>query len=184
MTARLRLFPAAAGILAVAWSMPPAPPAAANQPAPERRLAAPTPEAVRGSGEEVAGDRFGPVALVQARAAGSSVIAVAVPGRFNDGGPRVNIAIRSGRGWSAWTSGRAAPLAPEVGAEIDRLLASRAFAAEPDRFPAMDCPDSGASLLLIRHGGRVRATRQSCMPANFVGRLLLTVLEERVQPAG
>ena len=183
MTNRLRLFIAAAGIFGVAWTLPHAPPAAASEPAPQRRLAAPTPEAIRGYVEEVAGDRFGAAALAQARAADRSVIAVAVPGRFNDGGPRVNIALRSRAGWAGWRGGRAAALPEDVGAEIDRLLASPAFAAEPDRYPEMDCPDSGASLLLIRDRGHVRTIRQSCMPANLSGRLLTTVLEARVQPA-
>lgn len=181
MTRRLRLLLAAAGILAVAWSVPHAPSAAANEPAPQRRLAAPTPEAILGYVEEVAGDRFGRDAVAQARRADSAIIAVAVPGRFNAGGPHVNIALRSSGGWSG-IGGDSLP--EDVGAEIDCLLASPAYAAEPDRYPEMDCPDSGASLLLIRHRGQVRTIRQSCMPANLSGRLLSTVLDERVQPAG
>ena len=107
-------------------------------------------------------------------------MAVAVPGRFNSGGPRVNVAVRTDGGWNGWRSGTAAPLPRDVGAEIDRLLASPAFRAEPDRSPAMDCPDSGAGLMVIRREGRLRVTRQSCLPANLVGRLLTTVIEERI----
>jgi hypothetical protein len=185
----LRLFFAAAGIAAVAGTLTPPPQAlAAPEPArperPQRRLAAPTPEAIQGYAEEVAGDRFGPQAVAQASAALGSIIAVAVPGRFNGGGPRVNVATRGDGGWSGWGGGGPSPLPAEVSAEIDRLLAAPAFRAEPDRYPEMDCPDSGASLMVIRERGQVRTTRQSCMPANQIGRLLRTVLDERVQPAG
>ena len=187
-----------AAIVAVACTLTPAPRAreVADEPVPaesapsgeparihpERRLAAPTPEAIQAYVEEVVGDRLGSEAVAQARAARASIMAAAVPGRFNSGGPRVNVATRSRAGWSGWSTGVPRSVPPEVSAEVDAILASAAFRAEPDRYPAMDCPDSGASLMVIRHEGRLRITRQSCMPANLVGRLLRTVLEERVQP--
>jgi hypothetical protein len=167
-----------------AESQPAGPPRAERTPNvyPERRLAAPTPDAIQAYVEEVVGDRLGAAAVAQARGARTSIMAAAVPGRFNSGGPRVNVVTRSSDGWSGWGSGAAAPLPAAVGAEIDRLLASPALRAEPDRYPEMDCPDSGASLMVIRHDGRLRVTRQSCMPANLVGRLFQTVVEERVHP--
>jgi hypothetical protein len=140
----------------------------------------PTPEAIREYVEGVVTDRFGTDAVRRANGAASSVMAASIRGRFGSGGPNVNVAIRGAGGWSGWRSGRAVPLAPQVSREIDRLLASPGLWAEPDRFPAMDCPDSGAHLLVIRHAGRSKVTRQSCSPANQIGRLLTTALDERV----
>jgi hypothetical protein len=154
---------------------------AGAQPAfPERRLEAPTPEAIRGYVEGVVGDRFGPETVRRADQARTSVMAASIRGHFGTGGPQVNVAIREGGGWTGWGGGSRAPLQSAVGAELDRLLASRAFWAEPDRFPASDCPDSGAHLLVVRHQGRTKISRQSCEPANLVGRLLRTVLQEQV----
>ena len=147
---------------------------------PERVLQAPTPEAIRGYVEGVVGDRFGAETVRRANSARSSVMAASIRGRFGSGGPDVNVAIRESAGWTGWRSGRQAAMPADAAREIDRLLADRAFWAEPNRHPAMDCPDSGAHLLVVRHQGRTKITRQSCDPANRVGRLLRTVLREQV----
>ena len=147
---------------------------------PERVLQAPTPEAIRAHVEGVVGDRFGAETVRRANAARSSVMAASIRGRWGTGGPEVNVAIRESAGWTGWRTGEQAPMPADAAREIDRLLADRAFWAEPDRYPAMDCPDSGAHLLVVRHQGRTKITRQSCEPANLVGRLLRTVLREQV----
>jgi hypothetical protein len=137
--------------------------------------------AIRQYVEGAIGDRFGADAVRQANAARTSVMAASIRGHFGSGGPNVNAVVRSASGWSGWRSGRAAPVSAATSAELDRLLADPALWAEPDRFPEMDCPDSGAHLLVIRHAGRSKISRQSCSPANRLGRLLETVLEEQPQ---
>lgn len=164
----------------------PAPPEPAALPPPattagERVLpGGPTAAEIRTYVEGAVSDRFGAEAVRAANAAASSVMAGSIRGRFGSGGPAVNVAIRGGQGWTGRLSGTEAPLAPAAAREIDRILAERAFWAEPDRFPAYDCPDSGAHLLVVRHRGRTKITRQSCEPADLAGRLLRTVLAEAV----
>lgn len=167
---------------AQAQADPPPQPQADSRPQlarPERVLQAPTPEAIRDYVEGVVGDRFGIETVRRANQARSSVMAASIRGRFGTGGPEVNVAIREGAGWTGWRSGAQGPMPAGAASEIDRLLADPAFWSEPDRHPAMDCPDSGAHLLVVRHQGRSKITRQSCEPANRVGRLLRTVLREQ-----
>ena len=161
--------------------VPPEPLASAppDDPGGERVLpGGPTAAQIRDYVEGAVGDRFGQDKVRAANSAASSVMAASIRGRFGTGGPAVNVAIRGAQGWTGRLSGTQAPLGAAASREIDRILADRAFWAEPDRFPAYDCPDAGAHLLVVRHRGRVKITRQSCEPANLVGRLLRTVLAE------
>src|SRR3712207_4592841 len=99
---------------------------------PERVLQAPTPEAIRGYVVGVVGDRFAAETGGRATAARGSVMAASIRGRFGAGGPEVNVAIREGAGWTGWRSGGQAPMPADAAREMDRLLADRAFWAEPN----------------------------------------------------
>jgi hypothetical protein len=138
----------------------------------------PTDAQIRDYVEGAVLDRFGAEAVRAANRAASSIMAASIRGRFGTGGPAVNVAIRGPDGWVGPPSGTQALLSPAASREIDRILADQAFWAESNRFPAYDCPDSGAHLLVVRHRGRAKITRQSCEPANLVGLLLRTVLAE------
>lgn len=167
-----------AACVAPAPSEPPASPPLNGSGAERMLPGGPTAAQIREYVEGAVSDRFGQEAVRAANGAASSVMAASIRGRLGTGGPAVNVAIRRTEGWTGRLSGAQAPLTAAASREIDRILADRAFWAEPDRFPAYDCPDAGAHLLVVRHRGRVKITRQSCEPANLAGRLLRTVLAE------
>jgi hypothetical protein len=177
------LFAALASALLVAGCAPIQPSAGQQEPPPRppsRERYGPTVAEVRKVVEEKVVERLGAEALRQAQAARTSIVASSYQGRFESGGPRVTVAVRGSNGWTSWKSGRPAPLAAAAGAELDRLLADPAFWREAPFYPEMDCPDAGATMMIVRHRGQERVTRQGCTPAGLLGRLEETVLEERV----
>jgi len=132
--------------------------------------------------EDKVSEALGPDALREAQAAPSSVMATSYQGRFDSGGPRVNIVLRRPSGWFGWKSGRAAPLTDASSRALDLLLASPALWREAPFYPEMDCPDAGATMMVIRHKAQTRVTRQGCSPAGFTGRLEELVLTESAAP--
>lgn len=125
-------------------------------------------------------ETLGEDALRRGRDAPTSIMAVSYQGRFDTGGPRANVAVRDRAGWSGWKSSRPGAMAAAAGAELDRLLQDPAFWREEPFYPEMDCPDAGATMMVIWHEGRTRVTRQGCSPAGLTGRMEETVLGERV----
>ena len=91
----------------------------------------------------------------------------------------MNVLVRGPASWMTWKSGRPAPLASAAAAELDRLLSNPALWREAPFYPEMDCPDAGATMMVVRHRGEERVTRQGCSPAGLIGQLEETVLEER-----
>ncbi len=132
--------------------------------------------------EERVQERIGAEALAAARASATSIMANSYQGRFDSGGPRIAVLVRASGGWTSWKSGRPAPVAADVSAEIDRLLGNASLWREEPFYPDMDCPDAGATMMVIRHRGGTRVTRQGCSPEGLTGRLEETVLSERVAP--
>jgi hypothetical protein len=126
--------------------------------------------------EERVQERLGADVLGAARDAATSIMANSYQGRFDSGGPRLAVLVRTSGGWTSWKSGRPVPLAGDMGAELDRLLRDPAMWREEPFYPAMDCPDAGATMMVIRHRGGTRVTRQGCNPAGLTGKLEETVL--------
>lgn len=104
-------------------------------------------------------------------------------GRFASQGPAVNVAVRTSAGWTGRKNGSQAPLSGDVVRELDALLKNPALWREAPFWPEMDCPDAGALLMVVRHQGRERVTRQACGTNGLTGRLLETVAAEAI-PTG
>lgn len=121
-------------------------------------------------------ERAGDEGLASARNAATSIVANSYQGRFENGRPRLAVLIRTATGWTSRKGARPAPVAADVAAEIDRLLGNSAMWREEPFYPDMDCPDAGATMMVIRHAGRTRVTRQGCNPAGLTGRLEEVVL--------
>ena len=130
--------------------------------------------------EQRVGEILGTEAVRQAQEASTSIMASSYQGRFDAGGPRVNVAVRGSANWLTWKSGRPTPLAAIAAKELDRLLGEPALWREAPFYPDMDCPDAGATMMVIRHRGRTVVTRQGCNPAGLLGRLEEAVLNERL----
>lgn len=126
--------------------------------------------------EDMVQEQLGAETLAAARGAATSIMASSYQGRFDSGGPRLEVLVRAPDGWTSWKSGRASAVPADVGAAIERLLADSALWREEPFYPAIDCPDAGATMLVIRHGGRTRVTRQGCTPAGLTGKLEEVVL--------
>lgn len=136
--------------------------------------------AIRDSVERMVAWRFGNEALRLAQAAPSSIMATSHQGlprpvQNPDGSwgydpPGVDAMIRGPGGWTGWAGAERVPVAAAKAAEIDRILADRAFWAEPDHVPPT-CTDAGARRLVIRHQGRVTVRQQSCGSSGLTGRL-------------
>jgi hypothetical protein len=123
-------------------------------------------------------ERLGTEALREASAARTSIMASSYQGRFHAGGPRVKVLVRAPTGWFGWKSGGPVPLEAAAGAELDQLLANPNFWREAPFYPAMDCPDAGATMMVVRHSGRALVTRQGCTPAGLLGKLEEAVLSD------
>lgn len=124
--------------------------------------------------------RLGPEALQDARSAATSIMAthhqgLPRPVQNPDGSwgyepPGANAMVRTSTGWSGWSGAERRAVAAARAAEIDRILADRAFWAEPDYVPPT-CTDAGARRLVIRHAGRTTARQQSCSGQGLTNRL-------------
>ncbi len=128
----------------------------------------PSESSVRAYLEQRIVQRLGQEGLIAARRAPTSIMVDGIYGEFAEVWPRILIRGRSG--WTLWSRGGVAPLPRGVGAELDRLLADRAFWREPGFSYEQRCT-GGARVAVIRYRGRERVTRQDCGPAGLVGRL-------------
>ena len=163
----------------------PAPTGQSAEPAqwPERVLRGPGELQVRAYLEDVVSDRFGRAAWDRFLAAPSGIAVASLPGRWaTSHAPSVNLLVRTGSGWIGRHGGAELPVRSDVARELDRLLANAALWAEPGQHPEYVCPDSGADVIMIRHGGRTKTVHQSagCGTANLSSRLIATALRERV----
>ncbi|HEY0625620.1 MAG TPA: nuclear transport factor 2 family protein [Allosphingosinicella sp.] len=107
-------------------------------------------------------------------AAGRALTSIMVSGVYGEFPLHVpfNVLIRDRMGWQVWTeAGGPNPLPAATGAEIDRILASDAFWREAAGFSAEQPCTGGARVMVIRHRGRERVTRQPCGPSGITGRL-------------
>jgi len=124
--------------------------------------------------------RLGPEALQLARSAATSIMAthhqgLPRPVQNADGSwgyepPGANAMVRGPAGWTGWAGAERRAVAAAKAAEIDRILADRAFWAELDHVPPT-CTDAGARRLVIRHAGRITVRQQSCGGVGLTGRL-------------
>lgn len=89
-------------------------------------------------------------------------------------------AIRTARGWIRIAPGERRPFDPVASREIDRLLARRAFWAEPG-FPPLRCTDAGGPAMAVRLGRRERVAVQPCGSEGLSGRLAEIVMAGRVR---
>ena len=144
----------------------------------EDRGQGPTAESVQGEVERQIVQRLGAEALRQGQNATTSIMVAAFRGAFASSGPTVRMAVRGPIGWTVWNGSGSAAMAAPAARELNRLLADRAFQSESPFWPAMDCPDAGATLMVIRHKGQVRVTRQSCGSNGLIGRVSQIVLGE------
>ena len=146
----------------------------------EGRGQGPTAESVQAEAERQIAQRLGAEALRQGREAITSIMVAAFRGAFASSGPAVKMAVRDSTGWKVWNGSGSAELPGAASRELDRLLANRSFQSEAPFWPATDCPDAGATLMVIRHKGQVRVTRQSCGFNGLIGRVSQIVLGEAV----
>jgi len=117
--------------------------------------------------EKAVVDHSGPGALRQAQVATSSILVVRSMGNFGSKQLAVGVLTHVGGSWH-----RSSERVPQsVAREIDQIIQNSAFWREPAFYPPMDCPDSGATMMIVRHAGRMRVTRQSCAPSGLIGRL-------------
>jgi len=116
-------------------------------------------------------ERFGQAALDRAGTADASIMA-----KMYEGLPRppvqgtdgqwvyppkpVALLVREGGDWFEASSGGFAPVAAAKASEIDRLLRSADFWAEPARVAQGGCTDGGSTLMLIRLSGADWRVRQ------------------------
>jgi hypothetical protein len=121
--------------------------------------------------EQAMAQRLGAGTLGEAAKAQSSILGARYHGSFSSRGPDINALVRTSAGWRWRRDGGWVPAPMALGAEIDRLLKDPLLWKEPPFYPAMDCPDAGASMMVIRHQGQVRVTRQSCSPHGLTGKL-------------
>jgi hypothetical protein len=135
---------------------------------------------IRGEVERHVAARLGSEALRLALGARSSIMVthhqgMPQPVQNADGSwgyapPGANAAFRSASGWTGWSGTAPRPVAPGRAAEIDRILADRAFWAEADHVPPT-CTDSGARRMVVRHAGRTAVRQQGCGGSGLTGRL-------------
>ncbi|HEX9933501.1 MAG TPA: hypothetical protein VGB08_11720 [Allosphingosinicella sp.] len=139
-----------------------------------------SPPAIRDSVEWLVAWRLGEEALRLARAAPTSIMVTSHQGlprpvQNPDGSwgyepPGANAMVRGSGGWTGWVGTERRPVSVGRAAEIDRILADRAFWTEPDEVPPT-CTDAGARRLVIRHQGRLTVRQQSCGSTGLTGRL-------------
>lgn len=163
---------------------PPPPPPPPRDPAADY-----DPEEARTRAEQHVAAALGAAVLAEARAAPSSVLVtlsqhhprmIQQPdGSWAPEGPMLNGAIRSPSGWTAYFGRKAAPLAPELARELDRILASPEIWTEPV-FPSPDCVDWSGATTIIRHQGRVRTSTQVCGGVGVTGRLAAILLSGKL----
>lgn len=120
---------------------------------------------------------FGAKAVEVARSAPTSVMLAWHHGSFNRTEPRIRMAVKEASGWRLWADDRAEPRRIEHSRamRIEAYLKRDLLWEEVPFHPAMDCPDSGAIMMVIRHRGKVRVARQSCGPALLTGELAVLV---------
>jgi hypothetical protein len=124
--------------------------------------------------------RLGREALQLARSAPTSIMAthhqgLPRPVQNADGSwgyepPGANAMVRGSAGWTGWAGADRRAVSPAKAAEIDRILADRAFWSEADYVPPT-CTDAGARRMVIRHSGRVTVRQQSCGGVGLTNRL-------------
>ncbi len=171
----------AAAALAGCVAPPPPPP----PPPPPDPAAGYDPEEARTRAEQHVAAALGAAVLAEARAAPASVLVtlsqhhprmIQQPdGSWAPEGPMLNAAIRGSSGWTAYFGRKAAPLAPELARELDRLLANPEIWTEPV-FPTPDCVDWSGATTIIRQQGRVRTSTQVCGSVGLTGRLAAILL--------
>lgn len=171
---------AAAGLAACVAPPPPPPPPPPRDPAADY-----DPEEARTRAEQHVAAALGATVLAEARAAPSSVLVtlsqhhprmIQQPdGSWKSEGPMLNAAMRSASGWTGYFGRKAAPLAPELARELDRILADPRLWTEPV-FPTPDCIDWSGSTTIIRSQGRVRTSTQVCGNVGLTGRLASILL--------
>jgi hypothetical protein len=108
-----------------------------------------------------------------------SAIVVAGNDRSSLGKGPFNVLIRSQSGWSGWAVGKPRALRPEVGAEIDRLLAGDNFWQQEGFVYGQPCPGTGRVMQVV-HRGRDKFSRQPCGPQGLAGRLADIAATERL----
>jgi hypothetical protein len=139
-----------------------------------------SPAAIRDSVERLVAWRLGDDALRLAQGSATSIMATSHQGlprpvQNPDGSwgyepPGANAMVRTSTAWIGWAGSERRPVAAQRALEIDRILADRAFWAEPDHV-APTCTDAGARRLVIRHQGRLTVRQQSCGSSGLTGRL-------------
>ena len=148
---------------------------------PQRVLQGPGELQVRAYLQDVVSDRFGAGAWSAFTSASTSIAVASIRGRWaTNHEPAVNLLIKNRTGWHVHGSGT--PLSRQAALELDNLLADARLWAEPARYPAVSCPDSGADVIMIRHGGRNKTVYQSggCGTPNLSTRLIQAALRERL----
>ncbi|HWH17339.1 MAG TPA: hypothetical protein VNT77_03245 [Allosphingosinicella sp.] len=148
---------------------------------PQRVLQGPGELQVRAYLQDVVSDRFGAGGWSAFTSAPTAIAVASIRGRWaTNHEPAVNLLIKTRTGWHAHGSGT--PLSRQAATELDALLANRQLWAEPGRYPAVACPDSGADVIMIRHAGRTKTVYQSggCGTPNLSTRLIQTALREHL----
>ena len=146
--------------------------------------------AVRAEIERELGDQLGAAALRELRRAPAAILlrrTVSLPrmirqpdGTFQPERGGAVGAVRTRTGWVRIIPGERRPFDRLASREIDRLLAQRAFWAEP-AFPPVRCTDPGGPNMIIRLGRRERVAVQPCGSEGLTGRLAEIVMNGRVR---
>ena len=138
---------------------------------------------VRGYLQDVVSDRFGNEAWSAFSAARTAVAVASIGGRWaTNHDPAVNFLMKTESGWVGHRGGTRRAVSAEVARELDNLIGSGTLWSEPNRYPAVACPDSGADVIIVRHRGRTKTVYQSggCGTPNLSSRLIHTALGEQL----